>query len=412
MLVASGSAITAFLDDKTYPFEVNPHFKALVPLTDVTDSYILVQPGQQPVLFFHQPEDYWHLPPEDPKGDWTSSWDIRAIKSVNDVHNQVGDTRDLVFIGEDTTLAMKWGVHSANPDALLAQLHFGRAYKTEYEIGCMVEASRLAARGHRAALGAFQANESEFGIAAAYLQAIQMREKDMPYSNIVALNEHCAVLHYQYYDQLPPTEFRSLLIDAGAQYKGYAADVTRTYARSAGAFADLVGRMDEEQLGIIDEVTPGMNYADLHHRMHQRLGHVLRDSGIVDMAPEEMVTSGVTFAFLPHGLGHLLGLQTHDVAGFQQSPAGDVKPAPAEYPALRLTRTIEDRQVFTIEPGLYFIPLLLTDLRNKPEGKYVNWALVDSLLPYGGIRIEDNILVDAGKTVNLTRDAMRYIDNE
>ncbi|XOV88716.1 MAG: Xaa-Pro dipeptidase [Pseudomonadota bacterium] len=411
LLVASGTTRTAFLDDKTYPFEINPHFKALVPLTNITNSYLLIRPGSRPIMFFHQPDDYWHMPPAEPVGDWTSHWDIRAIKSADDVHNQLGDTRQVCFLGEDITLADRWGLMKANPVALLARLHYERAYKTSYEIACMVEASRLAARGHHAAKDAFDAGEAEYGIAAAYLQAIQMREQDMPYSSIVALNEHCAVLHYQFYDRQPPPEIRSLLIDAGAQYNGYAADVTRTYARSSGVFADLVNRMDQEQLAIIDDITPGMNYADLHERMHHRLARVLKETGIVDMEPAAMVSTGVTFAFLPHGLGHLLGLQTHDVAGFQQSPAGDERAAPTAYPALRLTRTIEDRQVFTIEPGLYFIPLLLRELRAKAEGKHVNWALVETLAPYGGIRIEDNILVDAGHTINLTRDAMRFISD-
>ena len=139
--------------------------------------------------------------------------------------------------------------------------------------------------------------------------------------------------------------------------------------------------------------------------MHLRLAGVLRDLKIVDMKEEDMVESNLTFTFCPHGLGHLLGLQTHDVAGLQHSPAGDEKPAPDKYPALRLTRTIENRQVFTIEPGLYFIPMLLNKLKQSVHARRVNWQLIEELTPFGGIRIEDNIAIVDDRTINLTRNA-------
>ena len=88
-----------------------------------------------------------------------------------------------------------------------------------------------------------------------------------------------------------------------------------------------------------------------------------------------------------------------------QSPGGEHLAAPDQHPALRLTRTIEADQVFTIEPGLYFIPLLLDKLRSTAQGTTVNWKEVEHLTPFGGIRIEDNILVTDDGFVNLTRQA-------
>ena len=200
-----------------------------------------------------------------------------------------------------------------------------------------------------------------------------------------------------------------MLIDAGADYNGYAADVTRTYAARDGVFADLIAALDEAHLGIIDEIQVGMNYADLHSSMHGRLATILKQFGFVDMSEAAMLESNVTFNFCPHGLGHFLGLQTHDVGGFQKNPAGDIGPAPEKYPALRLTREIEDRQVFTIEPGLYFIPMLLKKLKASEHAKAVAWDKIDSLLPYGGIRIEDNIVMGNGAAINLTREAFKAL---
>ncbi len=86
----------------------------------------------------------------------------------------------------------------------------------------------------------------------------------MPYNNIVAYNEHAAVLHYQHLERTAPSPLRSFLIDAGAQYRGYAADITRTYARSAGRFADLCNAMDTAQLALCGEIVAGRDYREVH----------------------------------------------------------------------------------------------------------------------------------------------------
>lgn len=258
---------------------------------------------------------------------------------------------------------------------------------------------------------AFRNGGSEFDIQHAYLAAIAHREQQAPYSGIVALNEHCAVLHYQHYEHKhhPEPERHAMLIDAGAECHGYAADITRTYAYADGLFADLIESMNEAQLAIIGEIEIGLNYADLDARMHMRLADILKQYNLIDMSVEVMIETNITSTFLPHGLGHFLGLQTHDVAGFQQSRQGDTKPAPGNHPHLRLTRPIENNQVFTIEPGLYFIPLLLERLKQTRYSSAVNWPLIESLIPSGGIRIEDNIAMVNNSPINLTREAFNEL---
>ena len=113
---------------------------------------------------------------------------------------------------------------------------------------------------------------------------------------------------------------------------------------------------------------------------------------------------------MPHGLGHLIGLQTHDVGGQQVGPEGGLAPPPENYPALRLTRTLDDYMPVTIEPGLYFIPQLLEAAFSQPAGKHLNRALIESLVPCGGIRIEDNVYLADGALVNMTREAFAAND--
>jgi Xaa-Pro dipeptidase len=143
----------------------------------------------------------------------------------------------------------------------------------------------------------------------------------------------------------------------------------------------------------------------LHIHAHHVLADVLREHGVIRMSAESAVQSGVTAAFFPHGLGHPIGLQVHDVAGFQASEHGGSIPRPDGHPYLRMTRVLEPGMVVTIEPGLYFIDMLLEELRSKPAASDIDWAKVDALRPYGGIRIEDDVVCTDSAPENLTRDA-------
>lgn len=174
---------------------------------------------------------------------------------------------------------------------------------------------KTAVVGHRAAYEAFQSGMSEFDINLAYLMATGHRDTDVPYDNIVALNEHSAVLHYTILQHQPPAEIRSFLIDAGAEYNGYAADLTRTYTADRDSdFAALISDLNTEQLALIDTIKSGERYTDYHVQMHQRIAKLLRTHNLVTGISEEaMVEQGITCPFLPHGLGHPLGLQVHDI---------------------------------------------------------------------------------------------------
>jgi Xaa-Pro dipeptidase len=280
--------------------------------------------------------------------------------------------------------------------------------KTPYELEQMRAAQRRAVPGHVAARAAFLRGESEAAIHRAYLLATGHTDRDLPYGNIVGLNEHAAVLHYQYQDESPPPESRSFLIDAGAHVNGYASDITRTWAAPGhDEFAALVAAMEAEQLGLVDEVREGVDYRDIHLSTHRRIARVLRNAGIVSMDEEAMVAEGLTKPFFPHGIGHLLGLQVHDVGGFMASANGGVATKPEGHRYLRLTRPLQAGMVVTIEPGLYFIPMLLRELRASKHAGNVDWDAVERLSRYGGIRIEDDVACRAAGEApeNLTRDA-------
>lgn len=408
LLIHSGELMMAFLDDHAYPFKVNPQFKAWLPVTHVPNCWLWVDGINTPKLWFYSPVDYWHNVAPVPDSFWTTSLDIQVLRKADDIAAQLPAQRQRVaYIGSASQRALSLGItpEHINPKGVLDYLHYHRAYKTDYELACMREAQKTAVVGHRAAYEAFQSGMSEFDINLAYLTATGHRDTDVPYDNIVALNEHAAVLHYTQLEHRVPTEMRSFLLDAGAEYNGYAADITRTYAaQHDNEYAALVRDLNHEQLALIDTMKAGVRYTDYHLQMHHRVASLLKRHQIVTgLSEEAMVEQGVTSPFLPHGLGHPLGLQVHDVGGFMQDDTGTTLPAPSAYPYLRCTRILEPRMVLTIEPGIYFIDSLLEPWRQGELRQHFNWQKLDALRPFGGIRIEDNIVVHDKRIENLTR---------
>ena len=405
-LVHSGTPLVSFLDDYEYAFRPNPLFLWWMPLVHHHDSVLLVRPDREPKLYFYQPDDYWYLPPSDPDPWWADHFDIEVCRNPMDWRSAVAqnDGHHWAAIGDSPALSEVFEPGQINPEALVTGLHIRRTRKTPYEIACMAEASRLAVKAHLAAEAAFRAGKSELRIHQAYLAACQQTDATLPYHNIVALNQHGSVLHYQGRDVQPPENVLSFLIDAGCTCHAYCSDITRTYSREDGLFNDMIGAMDRVQQDLAARVRSGLDYRELHLDAHRMIAGLLSEFGVISLDPDEAVDCGLSSVFYPHGLGHYIGLQTHDVAGLIDNE-GKALERPEGHPFLRLTRVLEKDNVLTIEPGLYFIEPLLSKWKNEHRDGSINWSRVEELQAYGGIRIEDNVVVGDGESRNLTREA-------
>jgi Xaa-Pro dipeptidase len=406
VVVGVGAPRMLFRDDWPHPFRGYAMFKWWVPVVDNPHCYVVHAKGAaRPKVLFWQPRDYWHLPAAAPTAYWTEHCDVISIADPAELGEHLpSDLSRTAFLGEEEPAADALGFGARNPDALLTFLEHYRGYKTDYEVRCFELATERGVRAHRAAEAAFRAGASEFEIHVEYQRAAGQTERDLPYGNIIALNEMAAVLHYQHQRSASPVERRSFLIDAGAQHAGYACDITRTYSGADDDFAALVAGMDAAQRRLCAAVRPGVPYPKLQELAHLEVGALLKEHGLVDLSPEAAFAARVTHAFFPHGIGHLLGLNVHDSGGFSKSDRGGTLDKPAGEPYLRLTRPIEEHMVFTVEPGLYFIPLLLDELKAKPVAKSVRWDRVAAFLPFGGVRIEDDVLVTKTGCRNLTRE--------
>lgn len=412
LVISSGAPHTYFADDQDAPFRAVPHFTHWCPMGG-PHHVIVARSGKKPLLVRYAPEDFWYeqVPLAELWGGtpfWLEGFDLVEAGSLDAVWEAVGALPGGAYIGSETDRAAAAGL-AANPDKLTKHLDWLRSTKTPYEIACLEEATRLGALGHKAAKEAFLAGASELEIHQAFVRAVGSVDADLPYGTIVALNEKGAILHYE---GKRPTVRKGavLLLDAGAKHLGYGSDITRTHAapHCDDRFAALIAGMEKLQQGLCADVRPGLHYGAFHQSAHTRIAGLLKEHGILKGSAEEAVEKGWSRAFFPHGLGHHLGIQVHDVAGKQVGPDGEYAAPPPEHPFLRTTRVIEEGQVFTVEPGLYFIPMLLKPLRENGAAAAFDWKLIDALTPFGGIRIEDNLVVTKDGGRNLTREKLPH----
>jgi Xaa-Pro dipeptidase len=387
-------------DDQYWPLRPTPHFQHWLPLAE-PGCALVIAPGKRPRLVWPRPKDFWEDPAPADTRLWQDSFEVIEVQRPEDVAAHLPGGR-VAFVGEDAAQAAAFGLADRlASDETMRALDRLRVTKTDHERTCIAEANRVAAAGHRAVSAAFFAGDaSELELHLAFLAATGQDDPETPYKNIVALGAHAATLHHVSYGRRK-SGASSLLLDAGATCLGYTSDVTRTFVKgdgaAAGTFAALVEKTEAMQQRLCAGAVPGLKYEALHDRAHEELGVILTELGVVKTSPAEAVAGGLTRAFFPHGLGHSLGLQCHDVG------CAEVKPRP-DNPFLRNTSVIAPGQVFTIEPGVYFIDLLLAPLREGPGAARVDWALVDALRPFGGVRIEDDVAVRAdGPVENLTR---------
>jgi Xaa-Pro dipeptidase len=206
------------------------------------------------------------------------------------------------------------------------------------------------------------------------------------------------------------------LLDMGAEYHCYASDITCSYPVKGSFSQDQLSIYEAvlaAQVSVMKELKPGVSWLDMHRVAEREILKGLIGCGVlttgsesqseedIDNVIEEMLEADMGAVFMPHGLGHLIGLDTHDVGGYAEgTPPRSTRPGLKK---CRTARIMEERMVITNEPGCYFIdPLLDMALRNDKQKKYFNVERLNDFRGFGGIRLEDNVWITADGCENLT----------
>jgi len=221
------------------------------------------------------------------------------------------------------------------------------------------------------------------------------------FGTIVGAGSNSGVLHFA----PGAREVRAgdvVLVDAGAEVGRYSCDVTRTFRAGPkdGFFRDLYQVVLNAQVRGVERCRPGMEWRDVHLAAARDMAEGLVALGILRGSPDSLVEQDAHALFFPHGLGHLVGLGVRDASGYLPGRQRSTRFGLA---FLRCDLPLEPGFAITVEPGLYFIPALLKDPERRSRYRdAVGWAKVDALLGFGGIRIEDDVLVTAGAPEVLT----------
>lgn len=271
-----------------------------------------------------------------------------------------------------------------------------RRSKDEVELDRMTRAVDAAVAGHLAAQRLARDGLTERALQIE-MEAEFFRQGGArtAYGSIVGSGPNSAILHGTPGERVM-WDGELVLIDAGAEIEGYASDVTRTFPVSAefsGIQRDLYNVVLAAQQEAIAGAGPGVEYKSLHLQASATIAQGLVDAGILRGLVEDLVAADAHALFFSHGLGHMLGLSTHDCGGYLE---GRVPEDRFGLAYLRADLPLAPGYVVTIEPGVYFVPALLNDpARRERYAEMVDWNVVDGLLDFGGIRIEDDVLITA-----------------
>ena len=276
-----------------------------------------------------------------------------------------------------------------------------RSYKTAEEIEQMEDAVNVTRSMHMEAMRLTAVGKYEYEVVAEIHKKLHQKHCELAYPVIFSINGQTLHNHHHNNQML---DGRLVLNDCGAENSyGYAGDITRTFPVN-GRFNSrqkeiyqLVLKMEED---CIDEVRPGITYREIHLQSNRIMIEGLLDLGLLQGDVHEMLEQGVGGLFMPHGLGHMIGMDVHDMENLGEDHvgyAGLARSTQLGLKSLRLARKLEENFVITVEPGIYFIPELIEKMKTENRWKdFVNYEKLEAYYDFGGIRIEDDVHVVSG----------------
>ena len=412
LILGNNDAPKNYLDN-VYPFRQDSHFLYYAGVNE-TGMAALIEPDGRDILFGRpfDPDDLvWHGP-RPHVGDhataagFGASMDVSALKSEIDrliesgvrIHYLPPYRAEREFQLADLLDANPQKVGNGVSRDLVRAVCAQRTIKTDVEVAEIEAALSVTAEMYRVAMAEARPGRREYEIAG--LMQARALELGLQQAFTPIVSVRGEVLHnHSYENTLADGDL--LLMDSGAESAGgYASDITRTFPVN-GRFSDRQREIYEivlaAQMEVISAASPAHDNREMHRLAARTIAGGLTALGLMRGIPDDAVEVGAHALFFPHGIGHMMGLDVHDmedlgdIVGY---PEGEERSTQFGLGFLRMTRKLEPGFVITVEPGIYFIPALIDQWRAEGNHtEFIDYDRVEEFKDFGGIRIEDDILI-------------------
>ncbi|WP_374035353.1 M24 family metallopeptidase [Bdellovibrio bacteriovorus] len=281
-----------------------------------------------------------------------------------------------------------------------------RRCKDSHEVQLIRQIADMANKGYQALLNALRPGITERELQLHYENAVLMAGADkMPYGSIVGSGENAAILH------AVPTKKKVasgelVLVDAGADVEDYCVDITRVYAVD-GKFTsqqkDVYDLVHEAYKASVAMCRPGTQWRDVHMKSARVIAEGLQQWGIWKSSVDAALESGAISVFYPHGVGHLVGLKVRDTGHPE-----NLNPQRYYGARLRVDLELKENYLITVEPGCYFARAFIEDQEIREKYKdHIQWSEAEKWKSFGGVRLEDDILITKGEAESLTNVVLK-----
>ncbi|XP_050498336.1 xaa-Pro dipeptidase-like [Diabrotica virgifera virgifera] len=423
VLLQGGSEISVYDSDTSYIFRQEAYFNWCFGVTEA-DCYGIVDvvTGDCHLFFPRLPIEYavW-MGPLTPLDEFKKKYNSQYVHYVDEL-KQVLETLNrealltLNGVNSDSGLISKAatfeGIDNFKVDnkvlfSIIADL---RVIKTDYELDVLEYVCGITSAAHRHVMRFAKAGTFEYQCESEFLNYCYKHGgcRHVAYTCICASGINSAILHYGHAGA--PNNYqlengKLCLFDMGGEYFGYAADITVTFPVN-GKFSPQQIIIYESVLksnqAVLKAIKPGVLWRDMHLLANRVLLEDLTRGGLLQGSVDDMMEADIAAIFEPHGLGHLIGLNVHDVGGYLEgNPERSTRPG---LKSLRTSRILEKNMVLTVEPGCYFINMLLDNaLADCYKSKFFVKDVINTYRNFGGVRIEDNVIVTEDGIRNLTK---------
>ncbi|CAM9475437.1 unnamed protein product [Chrysoparadoxa australica] len=294
-----------------------------------------------------------------------------------------------------------------------------RVIKTEKEIALMAHVNDLSNEAHLEVMRRIKPGMKEYQLEAMFRHWVFFHGgcRHTAYTSICGCGPNSGVLHYGHAgapnDRLIG-DGEMLLLDMGGEYHCYASDITCSFPSNGVFTADqkvIFEAVAAMQVAVMDAMKPGVPWKDMHTLSYEVVAceHLLA-AGLLQGKVTDMMMANIGAVFMPHGLGHFMGLDTHDVGGYPKGVERDTRPG---HRSLRCGRVLQEGMVITVEPGIYFIDHLLDEaLANESTKKFFVQEAIARFRGTGGVRLEDDVIVTSTGIRNMTNCPRTVADVE